>query len=157
MENALMKRKMKNQRRAKEQLVMGAVQRLQHNLDLVSAVDALHEEDEQWFVKTPMDKEGLLTGFSKGNRKELRKYVQSILNEMQVARPEDFILSPSQVADMADTHDDLHDALVFLDGILQIAVPLSEQNPGERWTCKPEIQSAMGITSIPESKYIEWS
>lgn len=155
LENALMKRKMKNQRRAKEQLLMGAVQRLQHNLDLISDVDALHEEDKQWFVKTPMDKEGLLTGFSKGTRKELRKYVQSILNEMQVARPEDFILSPSQVAGMADTHDDLHDALVFLDGILQIAVPLKEQNPGDRWTCKPEIQRAMGITSIPESKYID--
>jgi len=153
MEDALMRRKMKNQRRAKEQLLMGIVQRLQHNLDLIADVDALHEKDDRWFVKTPMVDEGLLTGFSKGTRKNLRKYVRSILHEMDVARPEEFFLSPSQIPGMAETHDDLHDALVFLDGILQIAVPLTEQNPGQRWTCKPEIRSTMGITSIPESKY----
>lgn len=155
MEDALMQRKMKNQRRAKEQLLMGAVQRLQHNLDLVADIDALHEEDGRWFIKTPMDSDGLLTGFSKDTRKGLRKYIRSILHEMEVARPEEFFLSPSQIPGMADTHDDLHDALVFLDGILQIAVPLSEQNPGQRWTCKPETRNAMGITSIPESKFHE--
>lgn len=153
MESALMQRKNKNQRRAKEQLLMGVVQRLQHNLDLIADVDALHEEDERWFVKTPMESEGLLTGFSKSKRKDLRKYIRSILNEMRVARPEEFFLSPSQIPGMADTHNDLHDALVFLDGILQIAVPLSDQNPGDRWTCKPEIRHTMGITSIPESKF----
>ena len=152
MENALMLRKVKNQRRAKEQLLVGTVQRLQHNLELISEIDALHEEDERWFVKTPMDSEGLLTGFSKATRTNLRTYVQSILHEMNVARPEDFILSPSQISSMADTHDDLHDALVFLDGILQISIPLSDQNPGQRWSCKTEFRRQMGI-SVPESKY----
>jgi hypothetical protein len=154
MENALMQRKMKNQRRAKEQMLVGTVQRLQHNLDLISEIDALHEEDERWFVKTRMDSEGLITGFSKATRANLRAYVQSLLHEMNVARPEDFILSPSQISSMADTHVDLHDALVFLDGILQIAIPLLEQNPGQRWSCKTEIRRQMGIR-VSESKYIK--
>lgn len=152
MEDALMRRKAKSQGLAKEQHLMGVVQRLQHSLDLVSDVDALHEDD-RWFVKTPMDREGLLTGFSEGTRSKLLKYVRSVLNEMYVAQPEEFFLSPSQIERIAETHDDLHDALVFLEGMLQIAIPLSEQNPGGRWTCAPEIRSAMGITSIPESKY----
>lgn len=152
MEGALMQRKAKNQRRAKEQLLMGVIQRLQHSLDLVSDVDALHEND-RWFVKTPMDREGLLTGFSKGTRSNLLKYVRSVLSEMFVAQPEEFFLSPSQIESISETHDDLHDALVFLEAMLQIAIPLSEQNPGGRWTCAPEIRNTMGITSIPESKY----
>jgi hypothetical protein len=74
---------------------------------------------------------------------------------MSVAQPEDFFLSPSQMESISETHGDLHDALVFLEGILQICIPLKEQNPGQRWTCSPEIRSAMGITSIPESKFIK--
>ena len=153
MENALMKRKAKNQRMAKEQLLMGVVQRLQHDIDLVAHVDALHDEDERWFVKTPMDREGLLLGFSRGTRTNLLRYLKDILHEMSVARPEEFFLSPSQVESMADTHDDLHDALVFLEGMVQIAIPLSDQSPGHRWVCKTEIRSALGLMSIPESKY----
>jgi hypothetical protein len=153
MDDALLQRKAKNQRRAKEQLLMGIVQRLQHSLDLVADVDALHEAEDRWFIKTPMDKEGILTGFSKGTRSILLKYVQSVLSEMFVAQPEEFFLSPSQMESISETHDDLHDALVFLEGMLQIAIPLKEQNPGQRWTCALEIRSAMGITSIPESKF----
>jgi hypothetical protein len=153
MEDALLQRKAKNQRRAKEQLLMGIVQRLQHSLDLVADVDALHEAEDRWFVKTPMDKEGLLTGFSKDNRSNLLKYVGSVLSEIFIAQPEEFFLSPSQMESISETHDDLHDALVFLEGMLQISIPLKEQNPGQRWTCALEIRSAMGITSIPESTF----
>jgi hypothetical protein len=152
LDDALLQRKAKNQRRAKEQLLIGIVQRLQHSLDLVADVDALYEAEDRWFAKTPMNKEGLLTGFSNGNRSNLINYVGSILNEMFIAQPEEFFLSPSQMESISETHDDLHDALVFLEGMLQISIPLNEQNTGQRWTCAMEIRSAMGITRIPESK-----
>lgn len=152
MENALLNRKVVKQRRSKEHMVLGVIQRMQHNLNLIEEIEGMQrEEGHESFVRTSTDQDGLLMGYSSEKRLKLSKYLDSILYEMDVARPEEFFLSPSQVDRMADTHNDLRDALSFVRTLVQSAIPQNEHQLLPQWTFKSTIRSSMTVPSIPES------
>lgn len=153
MDSLLLNRKRANQRIAREQLVLDVIDRLQDDPKIVAELEELHETDEpvvnSWFAKTNLNRDGLLTGYSEKKRSKLLSYTQSIINEMNTARPEEFFLSPTQIPDIADTHDDLRNALLFVQKAVRLAVPDKEK----RWHCRVEMRSAMGIPTTPMSKF----
>jgi hypothetical protein len=150
MDEHLMQRKEQNQRKAKEQLLMEVVERLQDDLDLLEQVEQLHEDNDgvaHWFVKTDFKDDGLLTGYSEKASNTLLKYFQSLLAEMDMVQPEEFFLSPSQMEGYGETHDDLRRMLTFMIGLIQVSPPMMQ-----RWVCHSELRTAMGIPVQPESE-----
>lgn len=165
-EEALVRRKTRNQRHEKEAYLVDVVARLRDNLELVGDIEDAASSTlatmGTWFVKTPMNEENLMTGFSAKERDTLLGSIDSILGEMDVAQPEEFILSPSKVPVMATTHDTLAQALYFCRTLIASAIPFSEKNkmvmqlPSDDefmcasqrlflWKCLPELHSALGL------------
>jgi hypothetical protein len=130
-EDALLRRKARNQRHEKEKLLHEVVARLRDNLGLVADIEAVASRTVatmgSLFVKTPIDGENMLTGFSSEQRNKLLSCIDSILNEMKVAQPEEFILSPSKLPVMAVSHDALTQAFCFCRELLVSAVPRDEK------------------------------
>jgi len=152
MDGILMKRKRSNQRCDREQILLSIVERLQDDLKLITELEAAHETEEvlsNWFVKTPMDREGLLTGYPEEKRIKMLNFLQSIIDEMNTVQPEEYFMSPTHIDEFADTHDDLRAALNFLQSLIQMADPVKEQ----RWKCKGELRVAMDIVATPQSKF----
>jgi hypothetical protein len=128
MGEALRRQKTKSQRRNKEDLLISIIERLQDDTQLVSDVlNELKLSTGKWDVSMSLDRENMFTGFSKKTRAILCRNMDAVLNEMKVASPEDFILSPSQIASFADTHDDLEQALMFCRSLIGTAIPQSEK------------------------------
>ena len=156
MDDLLMMRKRTNQREAKERLLLNSIERLRDDAKLVSELETMHEGDDEnneddalsnLFTKIDLDKDGLLTGYDEKKRMRLSRFVQSLLEEMDTARPEEFFLSPTQIPGIAETHDDLQNALTFLLSMIQLADLSADRN----WRCKVEMRAAMGIASSPKS------
>jgi hypothetical protein len=107
------------------------VARLRDNLGLVADIEAAASRTVatmgSWFLRTPIDAENLLTGFSSKQRNNLLSCIDSILNEIEVAQPEEFILSPSKLPAMAVSHDILTQALCFCKELIVSAVPRDEK------------------------------
>lgn len=129
---ALVRRKSRNQRHEKEAILYDIVTRLRDNMDLVAdienAASATVAAMGSWFVKTPRGQENLMTGFSAERRTTLLASVDSILRELDIAQPEEFMLSPSKVPVMAVTHDTLTQALLFCRSLISSAIPRAEKN-----------------------------
>jgi hypothetical protein len=154
MDGALLRQKVQNQRRLREELVLAVVERLQDDVQLVADVEAIGHAAvvmADWFAQTPLDCPGILTGFSLEQRKTILRHVTSVLDEMNVACPEDFFLSPSQVPGFAETHHDLCEALCFCLALVQMAIPQEEQNIDEyhreqgKWKLLPGLRTTLGI------------
>lgn len=165
-EEALVRRKTRNQRHEKEAYLVDVVARLRDNLELVGDIEDAASSTlatmGTWFVKTPMNEGNLMTGFSATERDTLLGSIDSILEEMEVAQPEEFILSPSKIPVMATTHDTLAQALYFCRTLIASAIPFSEKNKmvmhlpldddlmcgSQRlflWKCLPELHAALGL------------
>ena len=149
-DDSLLVQKVQNQRRIREEMLLAVVERLQDDVQLVADVFKADPVALQtnWFVETPLDKEGLLVGFSQDNRLTIIRHVSSILDEMDVAQPEDFFLSPSQVQQYMEPHDELQNALSFCLALVQMAVPSDDpqyQQSDGRWSLLPGFRPAMGI------------
>ena len=128
MGEALRRQKTKNQRRNKEDLLISIIERLQDDTKLVSDVlNDLKLSTGKWDVWMSLDNENIFTGFSKKTRAILCRKMDAILNETKVASPEDFFLSPSQISNFADTHDELEQALMFCRSLIGTAIPQSEK------------------------------
>lgn len=150
LDGALLKSKSVNQRRAKEDLVMIAANRLRDDLQLVKDVELLGSTavgTGDWFVKTPLDQEGLLSGFSRDTRIRVIRRLSTILDEMTIAQPEEFFLSPSAIPQYSETHDDLQQALSFCRAIVQSALPDSEKQEIVQgsWKFQPDVRAALGV------------
>ncbi|KAL7581458.1 hypothetical protein ACA910_022034 [Epithemia clementina (nom. ined.)] len=161
-DESLVSQKVKNQRRSREDLVAAAVERLQDDINLVIHVEdvgrAVTQEMGEWFVKTDVEREGILTGFSVANRRILSNKLTAILEEMRgVARPDDFLaLSPSEIPIYSETHTDLYQALHFCHSLVLMAIPSSEQQKNTflqdpkmqgRWKIDASIRRAMNLES----------
>lgn len=140
----LLQRKRWNQRSNKERLVMDCLERLQSDLTVVQDIEAT-EADGEWFLNTDMD-EGLLCGFPDITQRNLDAYLQSILSEMDTACPEEFFLSPTQMEDYGETHQELRQALQFVQGLLRLETT-------REWECKYEIRAELGIPTEASSEY----
>lgn len=149
----MMKRKRWNQRSHKERLVLDCMERLMADLDLVADIEAQTDEGTRstsdWFLQTPMNEEGLLVGLEISTKQRLQRYLQSIINEMDTACPEEFFLSPTQMDAYGDTHQDLKQALQF---VLSIAGLNSMEDENNEWQIKYEVRTAMGLSSQADSK-----
>jgi hypothetical protein len=153
MDEQLMQRKQQNQRKAKEQLLMDVVERLQDDLDLLEQVEQLHEGNdgvEHWFTKTDFKGEGLLTGYSEKASNTLLKYFRSLLAETETTQSEEFLLSPTPMGGYNETNDDLRCMLRFMIRLIQVTPPMMH-----RWVCYSELRTAMGIPVQPESESIQ--
>eukprot|EP00522_Entomoneis_paludosa_P001352 CAMPEP_0172474852 /NCGR_PEP_ID=MMETSP1065-20121228/69570_1 /TAXON_ID=265537 /ORGANISM="Amphiprora paludosa, Strain CCMP125" /LENGTH=760 /DNA_ID=CAMNT_0013233043 /DNA_START=1831 /DNA_END=4113 /DNA_ORIENTATION=- len=161
-DESLQSRNIENQRRSREDLVLAAVERLQDDIQLVSQVEeggiAITKEMNDWFVKTEVEKEGILTGFTLENRKALSTRLAAVLNEMNsMAQPEDYlVLSPSELPRYSETHTDLYQALSFCRSLVHMAIPPLEQkesmqNPcfQGKWKIDDTLYKAMSL--IPAS------
>ena len=132
-DESLVSQKVKNQRCSREDLVAAAVERLQDDIDLVVQVEDagrdVTQEMGDWFVKTDVSKEGILTGFSVDNRRKLSIKLTAIMDEIRgIARPDDFLaISPQHLPLYSETHSDLYQALHFCNTLVLMAIPLAEQ------------------------------
>jgi len=159
-DDALLRRKAQYQRQEKETLVLEVVARLRDNIDLLNEVEdaatASVATMGNWFVKTPFDKEGLLTGISLEKRNALLLSLDSILEEIRVAKPEEFIVSPSHVPCVVASHDTLCQALQFCRLLILNAIPKHEKKkmierlPTEQqnyfvWISVPELRTVLGL------------
>ena len=156
LDGSLMRQKSINQKRLREELFVALLERLQDELKLVEEVENLQDPAlmGDWFSTTPMDKEGLLTGFSKKNRTGIIRNLTAILNEMDRAPTEEFLMSPSDMSRFLVTHDDLHDAILFCRKLVDMAIPESEMERGQgRWKFREGMRSAVGLVP-PESPEI---
>lgn len=124
---------------------MDCLERLQSDLTVVQDIEAT-EADGEWFLNTDMD-EGLLCGFPEQTQRKLDAYLQSILSEMDTACPEEFFLSPTQMEDYGETHQELRQALQFVQGLLRLETT-------REWECKYEIRAELGIPTEASSEYM---
>lgn len=139
--------KERNQRLVNEELLVGVLERLQDDTQLVADVQAVFSGCNE----PPMDKQdGFLTGFAGDTRTVIVRNLNAILTEME---------SPSQVPVYAETHDDLREALFFCRTAVQMAVPVSEKNQNVdkmsivqqgRWQFLDGLRATIGIIP-PES------
>ncbi len=135
LERALRRRKSRHNRQAKEQLLLAVVERLQDDYQLVADLQVAHnkpaDQMSEWLVPTDWNAEGLLTGLEPSKRNEIARQLDCILNEMRVAQPEDFFMSPSQIQGFAQTHNDLQQAMMFVRTLVMRAVPeMEKENAG---------------------------
>ena len=143
MDAEMKQRKQQNERKAKENLLLQVVVRLQDDMELLDEVEKLHDGNDgvvHWFVKTYFDEEGLLTGYSETSRTTLLKYFHSLLTEIDTAQSEEFYLSPSHREEYGNSHEDLRQSLIFMIRLIE-AFPCKVQ----RWVCHSELRAAMGI------------
>lgn len=159
MDQVLVARKKENQSRLKQNLIVACLERLQDQVQLVADIEKQNEAGLQDFSRTQLDQEGLLTGFSAEKRTIIIRNLNAILNEMEVAAPEEFILSPTQI--QIKPHQILRDALFFCRTMVAMAVPQSERQelnqthtPVEQqgfWRVLPHLTTALGTSRFPET------
>ena len=119
---ALRKQKMLRQRRSKEDLLIAAVERLQDDTALVAEViDVVKVSNSKWDESMNLGNENIFKGYSVSTKTTLCRNIDAILNEMNLATPEEFFLSPTQIPDIAATHDDLYQALSFCRSLISAA------------------------------------
>mmetsp|Transcript_31270 Transcript_31270/g.47716 ORF Transcript_31270/g.47716 Transcript_31270/m.47716 type:complete len:745 (+) Transcript_31270:247-2481(+) len=143
--DALVNKKGKvDQRSQKEKRLLGCIKRLQSDVSLVAEIEqsspSSWSEADDWFLKTPMDQEGLLLGLSSETTQGLSKRVNNIILEMSTAHKEVF-QNPTEIEEYGDAHTDLELALRFLQQLLC----LQKEN---NWTCKFQIRAEMGVEPL---------
>jgi len=165
----LLQRKVRNQSATKREVFYALLERLQDDPQLISQVEAVeHLARDDWCrnTKTPLDREGIVTGFSGPMRNKILMRLGGILGEMDLAQPEDFFLSPSEAPQFATKHDCLRESLLFCRRLVELAVPPADResssnsnssnngitNPSKegKWKFMPAMRAAMGIV-LPES------
>ena len=132
-DQALLRQKMINQRRSKEDLIVSLLTRLQDEPDilielLIELEDAAANQDRSWRCISGSS-ENLHLGYSTKTRTEVTRTIDAILNELRVSAPEDYILSPSQAPELSETHLDLEQALLFCRSVISstAVVPLENK------------------------------
>jgi hypothetical protein len=131
----LMQRKQCNQRRQKEELLMEAFERLQDNMHAiqVKGVD--------------MNLPSLLNGFSRKSRETIVRNLSAILNELEIAQPEEFLMSPSHMPEYTQSHEDLRQALSLCLSFCHMSVTTDDFSTPlhDHWVLLPEVQIALGL------------
>ena len=132
-DQALLRQKMINQRRSKEDLIVSLLTRFQDEPDilielLIELEDAAANQERSGRCISGSS-ENLLMGYSTKTRTEVTRTIDAILNELRVSAPEDFILSPSQAPELSETHLDLEQALLFCRSVISstAVVPLENK------------------------------
>jgi hypothetical protein len=157
-DESLRRQKVQNQRRMREELFLAIVERLQDNVQLVHDIfpTARAARTTQLRTVLSMERQGILTGFSPQARVSIIRHMSAMLNELSVAQPEEFFLSPSQAQQYVQPHNDLQCAISFCRVLVQISSPFggeekdNYQGSESRWSLLPGVQSALGISS-PQS------
>jgi hypothetical protein len=147
LDSILRNKKYENQRRAKEQLIFAAVERLQDDLQVICEVEACAAQGVDDWMVTISQQQSLMTGFSNEQRTRIRQALSSVLKEMSTAPLEEFFLSPTQIPLYSEPHKDLRDALCFCRSLLEF-VP---ENRHCHWRLRAK--SALGLIP-PESPEI---
>ena len=120
--------RIKLQRQLKENTLVAMVARLQDNEQLVrDTLESLQQSTGYLREMTPMEKENIISGFSKETRNLICQNIDTILTEMTVANPENLFLSPTQVPKVAETRDDLEHALSFCRTLVRKSIPDKER------------------------------
>lgn len=162
--------KARGQQQMKEELILSALERLQDDLTLVSDVEGLLGDGSSqgmfaWFVPTPLDQEGILTGFSESTRDSITDQLDLLLTELpaQVVTPPDFPHSPAATRSKcpADDHDRVRDALSFCKVLVQMAIPESEKEESSlqgteeigKWRFLPGLREAIGLLPFAETPH----
>jgi hypothetical protein len=157
LDRSYQKNKMRSQQRIKEELIMAALERLQDDLPLVQEVEGLllcsgnHVSMFDWYVPTPLDQEGILTGFVEANRYVLVERLEEMLESLEEERKQ---RSTNSSAD-DDRRDDLRHALKFCKVLLQMAIPAVEKDDGTlqgtdevgKWRFIQELRPVIGLLS----------
>lgn len=154
--------KARSQHHTKEALILAALERLQDDLALVSDVKGLlgggsFQGMFDWFVPTPLDEEGILTGFSEAKRYSIIEKLDLLLNELiSGVNSQEFFLNSSMV-DISDfkenAHEELSAALSFCKTLVQMAIPEIEKEESSlqgadelgKWQFLPGLREAIGI------------
>lgn len=172
-------RKAKSQNRVKEELIISALERLQDDLQLVSDVEGLLQVGNShiigrnnttpnmnqmrhmqlpsqssmydWFVSTPMDKEGILTGFTDVTRYAILDKIDFLIH--------DYIDMNSP--DLVETlpHPSLREALVFCTLLVKMAIPEAEKEDSSlqgteevgHWHFTSGLREVIGLPSLDGS------
>lgn len=151
----------RNQRLYQQHLLVACIERLQDQLHLVAHIETINEAGLQEVVKTSMDEEGILQGFSELDRHNIVANLNALLIEMDVAQQEEFFMSPTQVPMVAEPHNVLRDAILLCRTLVEVATPAEERcahnqshTPVEqqgRWKIIPGLAIAMGANVLPET------
>jgi hypothetical protein len=164
LESDMQRIKSRNQQRSKEDLIVSVLERLQDNVQLVADVQSLIGTTEgmfDWFVPTPLDKEGLLTGFVEPTRDNIGEKIDLLLQELDSEAPmEEFFISfysNGDISEYEEDYNDLREALSFCKILLQMAVPESEKEECSlqgtedigHWKLLPGLLEAIGVTRNP--------
>jgi len=141
------KRMKRNQRHAKQQLLLGLVRRLQNNPDLIADLDLKNNDHSSFsqevssflgsdpFPVTPMDKEGLIAGYSKENQDKVLSNLRSILLRMEEGSK---ALSDESLSKTFDHTDELFCSIQFVSMVVETATVM-KKNCGwepEKWLRK---------------------
>jgi len=146
---SLQRRKRANQLYSKEELLILIASRLRDDLSLVKEIDKIGcIGNDDWFLKTHLDQEGILTGYKEEHRFRILDRIGSILNEMKIAQPEDLFHSPSAAPKFTETHNDLRSSLLFCRSMMVQAVPVTERTSVGFWHCQADVRSSLGIVPI---------
>jgi hypothetical protein len=164
LESDMQRIKSRNQQRSKEDLIVSVLERFQDNIQLVAGVQALIGSTEgmfDWFVRTPLDKEGLLTGFAESTRDAIGEKIDLFLRDLDSeASMEEFFISYNSNGDMSEyeeDHSDLREALNFCKILLQMSIPESEKEESSlqgtedigHWKLLPGLLEAIGLAPNP--------
>lgn len=149
--------KTRNQKRAKEDLLIAALERLQDDPQLVEEVQSLG----MMIAPQPSDIEEtcFLRGIDEPKRELIIEKLDLVLEELNSGVPADeFFLSSPMISSSEcyrndEEHIELREALQFCRVLVQMAIPEEEKNEGSlqgtvdvgRWQFLPGLREAIGI------------
>ena len=124
----------------KEKLLISLIKRLQDDPSIILHVDAMNDEYDSFvkelsynieesnpFVKTPEDKDGIITGYPKVIRDRLMRKYDSILNEVQNEAKQSTSITDFSLS--VDGHNkEVRKALHFVSVIVNAAVKVEEND-----------------------------
>ena len=145
----------KQHRKECEDLFIQALERLQDNVDMVVNVENIIGDTMtfgDWFTKTNIDEENLLTGFHMSKRLAIEQHLTVIIQELE--RKQTHVDGQCKSSDQqlfASTHEILCDSLHFCRRLVSISIA---EKSDKKHQVKDGIQASLGVM-LPESPEIQ--
>jgi hypothetical protein len=171
LDRSMQQSKAHSQKRIKEELIISALERLHDNVQLVSDVEGLLQvgggrnihrsnptgidTDSQqqqsmydWFVPTPLNMDGILTGYQDDKRYSILDRIDLFINEFIHAISDD-------TEESMFSFQKLQEALSFCKVLVQMAIPESEKEDSSlqgteeigRWQFRSGLREVIGLQS----------
>ncbi|GKY99799.1 hypothetical protein MPSEU_000933700 [Mayamaea pseudoterrestris] len=134
------------ERRQLEDLFSHVLERLQDDVELVAQVEAIGESASygNWFTKTCLDKDGLVTGFAKDSRASIVRKLNDMLQKVDA---EHLPTENKAHVDSPESFDMFRDSLLFCRQLVYMSMA---EKATKMYQLKEGIRPALGIIP-PES------